>query len=192
MPGTDREYIEVVCRVIAGELGPGDALTQLHWTDGTACSTSEARWLMRLIEYEQSRVAKPKRQAAQRRAMGLLRTLLNPEQLRTLRASRSFKLTGSLGGTYRLWPRMGLTEQLERHGTRHYRKLTFCLHDPGGPNERMPNADLAIAHMLWLVEDEQKFLVTANHTVVDHRQWDGAWRRRLNQARRERQAERTA
>ena len=186
MPGTLEERLDIIHRMLDHEIMPDD-LSDHVWADGTQCGIDDFRDLVNLVLYERERLAKPKRAAAQRRAMGLLRSFLNAEQLRTLRNDRQFYVVGSLGGIYRIWPRVGLTRQVERHGKRLWQKTAFCLHDRGEQTERMPPADLALTHMLWLLEDEANFLATANHTQERQMQWDGEWRRRLNRARRKRE-----
>lgn len=154
------------------------------------------------------------RRAAERagpagRAMALFRSFLTEAQRAELRRRRAIRIVGSAGGLYRLQPTTGSVGLLERHGSRWYEVVTYCLHDaPVAADEpvtrglaaalgygaaailaatggRMPPADLSLAHMLLLLADEGEFRRLANAT--DRRSetlWNGAWLRRCRASRR--------
>jgi hypothetical protein len=124
-----------------------------------------------------------RRKGPQRRAMRLLRSWLSAAQREQLRRNRSFVARGSRGGRYRIVPGTGVTQRIERHGKRDYARSSYCLH----PDEWIPPADIAIAHLLLLRTDEAAFLRRAN----EHRTelWDGAYLRRLREARAARRGE---
>lgn len=56
---------------------------------------------------------------------------------------------------------------------------SFCLHDyaetPTTWTERMPPADLSLAHLLLLSCDEEEFLHKANATLHEPRDWPDLW-----------------
>lgn len=118
----------------------------------------------------------------QRCALDLFRSWLTPRERTELRKLRRVTVTGTAGGRYRIWPNTGLTQRIERHGSRWFGKASYCLH----PLEWVPPADVALAHYLTLKTDEPAFIAAAN----EHRTqlWDGAYLRRLNAARRARAA----
>jgi hypothetical protein len=130
---------------------------------------------------------------AQRRAHRLLRTLLTETQQRDLTRRREFFVTGSAGGIYRLLPRRGRTERVEKHGTRWYTKASYCLHDLDTVplEEQMPPADVTIGHLLLLSCDEPAFLATANAKPSDLL-WNGAYLKRLAASRKQRASKLTA
>ena len=129
-------------------------------------------------------VAHEKRRRAhrrgQRRAMRLLRSLLPEEQREAVRRSGCFRVVGSLGGVYRLHPHHGAVERVERHGRHWFATVNYCLHDDG---REMPAADLTLAHMLWLLSDEARFLAEANARPMMSELWNGDYMRRLREAR---------
>jgi hypothetical protein len=137
------------------------------------------------IEAVQIRTAERKRLMGppQRKALGLLRSLLTDTQRSQLARSRNFRVEGSLGGVYRLWPKNdhAHTEQVERHKTRWYVRASFCYHDP---ENELPPADVSIAHLLLISADEGEFLAKANKTLQGRNLWNGAYLRRLNEVRR--------
>lgn len=118
----------------------------------------------------------------QRRALRLFRSWLTPPELEEYRRRRHVTVRGTAGGRYRIRPSAGLTQRVERHGSRDFAKVTFCLH----PDHWVPPADVALGHYLTIQTDEPAFIEAAN----EHRTnlWDGAYLRRLNQARRRRRA----
>lgn len=186
MPGTPHELAALAQRLADDAIMPDDAAAY-RWADGTTCDCEEWHDLMGLVGYivRQRRVKRCGRH--QRRAFRLLRSLLSPEQRRTLRTRKDFLVTGSLGGSYRLSPRHGWTERVKRHGSRWFVQASYCFHDDRtNADEAMPNADLAIAHMLLLVADEGEFLARANATARGGQLWNGDYVRRMRQARLER------
>jgi len=120
------------------------------------------------------------RRRGQRRAMRLLRTFLSAEQRRTVASGGRFLVVGSLGGVYRLHPHHGAVERVERHGRHWFATVSYCLHDDG---REMPPADLALAHMLWLLSDEAQFLAVANARPMMSELWNGEYLRRIREAR---------
>lgn len=172
---TDAELARLAHEVAIGVLHPdiGDWYQEL--TD------NEKHVVMALACYEVGYV-KPKEKTAQRKAQRLLRTWLTPEQRESLKRKQQFIVVGSLGGRYRLMPRMGRTARIERHGTRDFETATYCLHDDAS---ELPAADLALAHYLMIMTDEADFLAQAN----EHKNsmlWNSEWLRRLAAGRRER------
>lgn len=122
----------------------------------------------------------------QRRACALLRSLLSPaQQAEWRRSHKTFTVTGSAGGRYRLCPTTGGAWRLARHGRYDIGVASFCLHDP---ERQVPPADETIGHLLWLLADEPAFCARANMTVRPHAGWDGAWLRACAAARRARRA----
>lgn len=112
--------------------------------------------------------------------MALFRSFLDSQQQATLR-HRGFAHVATASGTmYRIYPHRGTTYRAERHGTRVYGTTAYCYHDA---SHELPKADVALAHMLLLLADEDAFLRAANATPR-RSQWDGAWRRKLNASRR--------
>lgn len=118
---------------------------------------------------------------AQKRAMGLLKEYLTPQQRAQVR--NGFILILPSGGTYRLCPRCGITEQVTRHGKRWFVKTRFCLHEQSLIHEPMPPADLVLTHFLMLHADEDEFLRLANHSDARDMLWNGDYVRRLHAAR---------
>lgn len=164
------------------------ALADRVFADPEAAATLEvasedAEVLALLVEYARRRQHRNNRDPlAQKRAMTLFRSFLNAEQQSQLRRRGFIYTQVPSGNVYRICPRVALTMRAERHGKRIYGVTSYCYHDAG---HELPPADLALAHLLLLLADEDEFLRAANAT--DRRmQWDGAWRRKLNQARRAR------
>lgn len=123
---------------------------------------------------------------AQKRAIGLLLSLLTPAQRSELRRTRRVVIRGTAGGWYRIRPSVGQVTQVEWHKSRWYQVTSYCLHDPDGA---LPPADSSVGHLLLLLSDEPSFLAEANAT--DRRSltlWNGDWLRRLRQARLARRA----
>lgn len=117
--------------------------------------------------------------APQRRAMGLLRSWLTPEQRRELRVYRHVTVVGASGNRYRIIPATGNTQRVELHGRRWFAKASYCLH----PDHWVPPADIALAHYLSIQADEVGFLRAANEHDRSGGLWDGAYLRRINAAR---------
>jgi hypothetical protein len=127
-----------------------------------------------------------RRSAAVVRSRQLLRSFLSEKQRREFSQNRQIVVIGSLGGRYRLYPHTGACKGLERHGKRWFAVRRFCLHDPEG---LLPPADVSLAQMLLLLQDEAAFLAKANVTEQRSTLWNGDWLRRLNAARCERREE---
>lgn len=153
----------------------------LAWdmADWTGWTEQEQRDILTLTLYVR-KMKDEKRRKAQRRAMSLLRSWLPDPQRQQLRRSRKFKVRGSAGGRYRLYPSTGTTSRIERHGSRDFAVQTFCLHPP---DVSLPPADISLAHYLLLVTDEPRFLATANATDRLTQLWNGDYLRRLNARR---------
>lgn len=172
---TDAELAALARQCAAGDLHPdiGDWFHEL-----TALEQNVV--LMLTVHEIQNR---PRyRKPSQRKAQTLLRTWLTPEQRESLKRKQQFIVIGSIGGRYRLMPRMGRTAKIERHGTRDFETATYCLHDDAS---ELPPADLTLAHYLMIVTDEADFLAQAN----EHKNsmlWNSEWLRRLAASRRER------
>jgi hypothetical protein len=92
-----------------------------------------------------------------------------------------FLATCPSGHTYRLTPRRGLAERVTFHGRRWFVSVAYCLHDDGP--DRMPPADVTLAHLLLLLSDETGFLLLANASDRRDQLWNGPYRRRLRAAR---------
>jgi len=128
-----------------------------------------------------------------RTAIGLLHSFLSPAQQHQLRTNKYFHVRGSSGGVYRLVPRTGVVQRIEKHGSRWYWLVTYCLHDyaeDAADKKRLPSGDLSLQHMLLLQADEPAFLATAN--ISTHHQrllWDPEWQRILREADERRRAQ---
>lgn len=174
---SDAEILSLARQVARHELHPDVGTWYLALTE------DEQRRVLAYAVYEisfQRRIG-----PRQRRAQRLLRQWLPLPQRVELKYTREFRVTGSAGGRYKFRPSCGYTYRLERHGQYEYCVSRFCFHDEA---EELPNADLTLAHYLLIVTDEPAFLAAANEHPMKSSQWDGAWRRRLNQARRDRAA----
>jgi len=130
-------------------------------------------------EYREAR--KNARSGPQRRAMKLLRSFLNPEQLKQLKRSgnSTFLVQGNEGHTYKLCVRTGNVVRVEKHGKHWEWQYRYCIHDdaklaPDG--KRMPPGDLSLQHMLMLMTDESGFVATANVTPRDNMRRTAEWR----------------
>jgi hypothetical protein len=170
---TAEQMSSAVWLIIDGMLHPD--IAHPLWHDFTEEERANASLL---AAYEIRRKRKP----ADRKAMKLFKSWLTPEQLLEWRRSQCVTITGSEGGRYRIYPRMGVTHGIELHGTRWFAMHHFCYHDV---EVTLPKADVALAHLLLITTDESYFLIAANRSR-NTSLWDGAWLRRLNQARRER------
>jgi hypothetical protein len=184
VPYTPEELIPVVNAVLAG--GVGD-IEDWRWKDGTTATYEEFRDILALVLYTQ-RTRRCHRFGVQRRAYRLLRSLLSADQRRDLSRLGYFRVTARSGQTYRLDPRRGHAERVERHGSRWFSRKSYCLHDEEDAG-KMPPADVTVGHLLMLVADESVFLATANETARDDQLWNSAYLRRMRQGRLERQAQ---
>lgn len=148
-------------------------------------SERDKRELLIMTAYELERLVwrRGQRLKAQRKALKLLRSLLTPSQRAQLRSSRCFVATGTSGGTYRLWPGAGRLQRVERHGSRWFAKVSYCIHDP---DELVPPADASIGHLLLLSTDELKLTSDANVRILADQLWNGDYLRWVNEGRRER------
>lgn len=187
MPYTYEELTAVVDGLVTDRISPS-TLEDLRWADSTAPTAEEFRTIRAMYGYTLWYNHR-NRPIPQRKAMRLLRTLLSPEQRRTLRAGRYFYVTTRSGATFRFWPRAGSTDRVARHGTRWYSKSSFCLHDAEN-DQQMPPADLVIAHLLLISADEAKFLEMANEHKNRSQLWNGEYMREMRQARIERESRR--
>lgn len=155
--------------------------------DFEALSSDERRTLGQLIvvEFHLARERTERRSAAQKRAMGLLRSLLTPEERAHLRRThgRCFHVVGSAGGVYRLRPRSRSAERVEKHGSRWFAVERFCYHDP---DNELPPADVTIGQMLLLRCDEPGFRAAANVTPALDMLWNGDYLRRFSRRSRHR------
>jgi hypothetical protein len=143
--------------------------------DWTGWTEAEQRRALLLACYEISYgESGPRKKAA-----SLFRKWLSVSQRRELSRNGSLRFLGSAGGTYRIIPGAGRAERIEKHGKNWYRSSVFCLHS----EVEMPKADDALAHFLFLISDEPGFLAAANEHPHVSMQWDGSWRRRLNESR---------
>jgi hypothetical protein len=157
--------------IVALVLGLLDGQIMPDSVDLPALSQAERREFLELFRYEAQRRSEQRLRhgSAQRRALRLWRSLLNPAQLAAWRRSgHCLCVTGSAGGTYRLWPGTALAERVQRRGGRLYRCASYCLHDPAND---LPPADTSVGHLLMLLTDEPGFLATANV------RWRDPWRR---------------
>ena len=184
MLGTDQELIALVEGILTDRISPMQ-LDDLRWADSTAITERESLDVLTMYAYA-LRQRRRNRPIAQRKAMRLLRTLLSPEQRRTLRSGRYFYVTTWSGVTFRFLPRCGFTERVERHGKRWYSRSHFCLHDD---NEELPPADIVMAHLLLIISNEGKFLAMANEHETRRQLWNGEYIRGMRRARIERERE---
>lgn len=174
MPYTSEEIVALVNVILTG--GAGD-IEGWRWQDGTAATAREFRDVRALVGYTQ-RMRRRWRTDAQRRACRLLRSLLTDAQKRELRRTGCFRVTTPGGSTYRLLPRRGHVERVERHGSRWFTRKSYCLHDEEDAG-KLPPADVTIGHLLLLTADEPRFLATANETARDDQLWNGDYLRRM-------------
>lgn len=185
MPATPQELADAARQVAREVLAP-DFVAGIQWADGTPITEAETRNLFTFACYE-IRQMHSRRPKAQRKALRLLRTLLTPEQREQLKTGQQFRVVGSAGGVYRLYPSTGQVCAVERHGARWYGVRTFCLHELEEPGIVVfPSADRTIAHLLLLSAAEPEFLALANATDRRPDCWNGEYLRRLRRARRER------
>lgn len=172
-----REHIRSLV-ALAHTLAEGDATDEertaaLDRVDGLAEEDrSTVRVVMLYIIDMRARRACKSRARARR----LLARFLSPAQAAELRVRKSFVVTGSEGGRYRLYPSIGTIHAIERHGTRDWAIAAFCYHEAA--DAQIPDQDLTLAHMALLRADEGAFLAQANVSRF-FKNWDGPVRRRL-------------
>jgi hypothetical protein len=179
MPGTPREMAALA------EAWPQDSLIPPpghRWADGTGISPEEEADLLALRYYLVRLRRAGRHRAGQRKARRLLRSLLAPAQRAELRRLRYFYVTTPGGNVYRLDPRNGHAERVERHGGRYFARVSYCLHD-ADDGDKMPPADVTIAHLLLLIADEDAFLATANASPRDDQIWNREYLRMLRDRR---------
>jgi hypothetical protein len=176
MPARDDELIALVNGLVSNRIGLGE-IDSIRWADGTEMSRQEWRNVLTMVEYVGKGMRKP---PGQRKAMRLLRSLLSADQRRMLAQRKCFYARSRSGIMFRLWPRVGLTERVERHGSRYFRKSAFCLHDEQGI-DKMPPADITVAHLLLIRADEERFLAMANEHRDESQLWNGEYLRRMRQ-----------
>ena len=178
---TNRALVEFGERLFDGRLDI-DGLVDL--TERHVIEFDDGLRVIRMANYSAA-YAEEQRRSANRKARALFRSLLTSEQFAAYRRNRSVVITGSAGGRYRIQPTYSVTTlALERHGKAEIAVDSFCLHDEAN---RLPYADIAAAHMLWLLVDEPGFLRAANrHPLPNMRVWgvanpgwSGDWQRRL-------------
>lgn len=175
MPGTPEELVTLAATWPDESLIPP---LYHRWADGTDISDAEGLDVLALRIYVRRRRDLAARKPAQRKARRLLRSLLAPRQRSELRRLSYFYVTTPGGTTYRLDPRRGYAERVERHGRKWFVKRAYCLHDE--PDEgKLPPADVTIAHLLLILADEPTFLATANESRRDDQLWNGAYLRRM-------------
>lgn len=186
MPGTEEEILETARQLAAYELAP-DLIPEVWWADGTGISPDEWRHIVGLMRYQRS-LTDHYYSRGQRRAMRLLGRYLSPEQKRSARRNLRFYVQAKSGRVYELNPRTGNVSEVVKRGARFYRIQSFCLHDysskPEDWKERMPPADLSLAHLLLLSCDEQRFLDEANATLRIPDGWPEKWDKSSEAARR--------
>jgi hypothetical protein len=179
MPGTPQEFVALL------GAWPDDSLIPPpghRWGDGTAITPDEEADLLALRVYAHRLRARRRWGRAQARARRLLRSLLSAEQRGQLRRWRYFLVAAPSGSVYRLNPRCGHVERVERHGRRWFVREAFCLHD--APDDgQMPPADLSVAHLLLLRADEEAFLATANRNPRNDQLWNRDYLRRIRDHR---------
>ena len=160
-----RPSFEEMSAIINGTVRGTVAPDSIPWDDFDERSRQEIRMLIlyeirRLSEIRESR--RRGRDPSQKRALELLKTFLNPDQLRTLEANgKNFRVQGTMGGTYRLWPRRGLAEKIVWRRKKWFLEMSCCYHDP---EKSLPPADVTIAQLLLIRTDEMEFLRSSNHT----------------------------
>lgn len=181
---TERELY--LCEVAAGIASGGVMPDDL---DDCGLTEDETRIVWRVVRVLRAAWANEER-AANAKARRLLRSYLSPVQRRQLRTRKNFLCVGSQGGVYRLLPRWAGVERVERHGQHWFARASYCLHDFAADSpdrKKLPAADVSLSHLLLLSADEGAFLAAANRT--DRTQlWNGAYLRRLREARLERAA----
>lgn len=127
-----------------------------------------ARFAAQRAERDRMAQQRAARQAVvtERAAAGLL-AVLSPEQRQSYLANETFRVLGSAGGRYRVWPgRAGNVYALDTQG-REVAKLCAhpqlgCFDGLGRRLGFLPDQDVALAQMLALTSDEPGFLAVAN------------------------------
>ena len=170
---------------IAKGLARGEILfDSVSWDEA---SHDDLEDMIELFIYERETIngRREQRNQAQRRARALLKSLLTPAQLAELKRRQYVTVVGSKGGVYRLHPRMGRVEGVDKHGSRWFARRGYCFHF-ADPNSQLPKADICVGQLLLLSCDEDEFLSKANVKENTSMLWDGAWLKRLYAARRSR------
>jgi hypothetical protein len=165
---TDQDLLALALRIVRYEVA-------IDMVEGL--TEDEARRLLSYVLYELRRRGLP----SQRRAGQLFKSWLTTAQADELRRREHVTVTGSMGGVYRIRPRAGVTERVERHGRNWYRIATYCYHDAEG---ELPAGDIALAHLLILSTDEARFLAEANETKHWPQCWDSEYMTRRAEIRR--------
>ncbi len=179
---TPQELADLAMQLVNGQM---TVETLLARTDLTDADKRDVRALaIYEIRFRVEGHLRRQRRPAQRRALGLLRSLLTSEQRAMLSHARYFHARGSAGGLYRLCVETANVQRIERHGSRYYGVQSFCIH---GPEDGCPPADETISQLLLLSADEPAFLATANAHDLGAMLWNGEWRRELAEARRQRE-----
>lgn len=168
------ELSDLAKRIADGELHPDMGCCD-HLSEG------DRRFVLGLVRYE---LIERDRKPRQAKALALFLSWLTPEQRRRASRNRTVIIQGSAGGWYRLQPWYGQTELVERHGSKFWRIGTFCYHDDDG----MPNADVALGHLLLILTDEPRFRAEANFTPSWPQCWDKDYMRKRAEIRRRRAA----
>lgn len=96
---------------------------------------------------------KPKPDLAEKRAQALLHQFLTREQRWSLRASRSFVVTGQDGRMYEVTEDQGVRLLVNGRAV-----TSYCIH----PREALPRGDVMLAQKLLLESNIDHFLSTAN------------------------------
>jgi hypothetical protein len=177
VPGTSQEIIALVNAFVTDAASP-DVLSGWRWDDGEIITEGERNDVLALYLYALGRRRKRHQGGPQRKAMRLLRGLLSPTQRRDLSRLRYFHVAAPSGTTYRLDPRRGHAELVERHGRRYFVRRAYCLHDEDDAG-KLPPADVTVAHLLLLLVDEAAFLAAANMTPRDDQLWNRDYLRRI-------------
>lgn len=163
----------------AKAIAAGDQHPDMGALDGF--TADEGRQVLSLALYQ---IQYGPRRRAQRKARRLFQSWLTPAQRAEYRSRGDVRIVGSAGGHYRIQPNAGRAERIERHGKNWYAVSDFCYHDEAA---ELPNADLALVHMLMLRTDEPGFLAVANEHKRDRQMWNGDYLRRIRRVQRERQ-----
>lgn len=150
-----------------------------------ALTTDEKRRVLVYVAYEAQRRRRPENQ---KRAKKLLLSWLTDDQRDELRRREFFTVTGSEGGVYRLRPRNGHVERVEKHGKHWFAIARYCYHDA---LDECPPADNTLAHLMILSTDEGRFLREANVTHNRPQCWDSEYMTMRARIRRE-EAQRAA
>lgn len=173
MPPTNEEFIRLA------QQDPTPGFEGLSWEDGTEITLAEFRSVINMHAYIVTRMNRRRMACApQRKAMAILRSFLGPDHRKQLKTQGAFILVLPSGNAYRIDARRGTTDLVVRHGKHYFVKWHFCLHDERDDG-KVPNADVALTHMLILLDDETEFLNTANCTRNLSTLWNGEYLRNL-------------